>query len=109
MNHKYIARTPEAAFQALEDGWNVVSWLNARKPKHFLALKPVQQRLTKRQQETLDFIRQYRDEHGESPTNREIADALGASLCSAFRWVSDLEDLGRLYVRRGKKRGMILP
>lgn len=41
--------------------------------------------LTRRQQEILDFIGEFLDREGLTPTHREICERFGYSSCSSFR------------------------
>lgn len=50
---------------------------------------------TKRQKQVLDFIRKFIEQHGYSPTYREIKDGLGiASLGSVVQYINDLIQRG---------------
>jgi hypothetical protein len=59
--------------------------------------KLIGRRMTHRQKETYDFIRKFWQEHGLSPTYREIATAIGSS--GAYSIVAALEE--RNWVRVG--------
>jgi repressor LexA len=62
--------------------------------------------LYKRQRQVLDFIVQYIQKHGHSPTLREIADALGLSAVSTVHeHITALEEKGVIKRNRGKKTG----
>lgn len=65
--------------------------------------------LTKRQQDTLNFIRSYMKEKGEAPLVTEIADGLGiASQGTAHRYIQALIDEGYLKRLAGRTRGLQL-
>lgn len=66
--------------------------------------------LTRRQQQVLDFIKDYSARHGSPPTLREISAHIGTrGTVSALRHVEALERKGRLQRREGRSRGIVLP
>ena len=65
--------------------------------------------LTRSQQRTYDFIRDYLETHGESPTYPEIAAGIGIrSVGVVHRYVQALIDNGYLYKESGRHRGLRL-
>ena len=63
----------------------------------------------KRQQQILDFIRQYIQAHGSAPTLRKIADAIGvSSLATVHEHLQALEEKGLIKRKSGKARAMEL-
>jgi repressor LexA len=65
--------------------------------------------LTKRQQDTLNFIRQYIEKNGEAPLVTEIAEGLGiASQGTTHRYIQALIDGGYLERLTGRTRGLQL-
>jgi repressor LexA len=63
--------------------------------------------LTKRQQEILDFIRRYSEQHGYPPTVRDIGKAVGlASSSTVHAHLANLEKLGLLRRDPTKPRAM---
>lgn len=65
--------------------------------------------LTKRQAQVLYFIRQFMQENGSAPTQREIADAIGCSSVNAATiHLQALEKKGALSIRPGRSRGIVL-
>jgi repressor LexA len=65
--------------------------------------------LTERQQNTLDFIRDYIAQHGRSPLVSEIADGLGIkSQGTTHRYIQALVDEGVLQRHVGRTRGLVL-
>lgn len=65
--------------------------------------------LTEREQDTLDFIRAYIDEHGRSPLVSEIAEGLGIrSQGTTHRYIQALVDAGLLERHVGRTRGLRL-
>ena len=69
----------------------------------------VKSMLTKRQQDTLNFIRQYINENGEAPLVTEIAEGLGiSSQGTAHRYIQALIDGGYLERLTGRTRGLKL-
>lgn len=65
--------------------------------------------LTKRQQDTLSFIRQYIEKNGEAPLVTEIAEGLGiASQGTTHRYIQALIDGGYLERLTGRTRGLQL-
>jgi len=65
--------------------------------------------LTEREQNTLDFIRHYVDEHGRSPLVSEIAEGLGiSSQGTTHRYIQALVDAGLLERHVGRTRGLRL-
>ncbi|EEF80237.1 SOS-response repressor and protease LexA [Methylophaga thiooxydans] len=65
--------------------------------------------LTEREQNTLDFIRHYVDEHGRSPLVSEIAEGLGIrSQGTTHRYIQALVDAGLLERHVGRTRGLRL-
>jgi repressor LexA len=64
-------------------------------------------KLTKRQQEILDFVRRYIGEHGYPPTVRDIGQAIGlASSSTVHAHLANLERLGALRRDPTKPRAM---
>jgi SOS-response transcriptional repressor LexA len=57
--------------------------------------------LTRRQLETMEFIRAFRMEKGIAPTFQEIADHFGISKISAFERIETLERKGWLRRKKG--------
>ena len=65
--------------------------------------------LTERQQDTLNFIRNYIDEHGRAPLVSDIAEGLGIkSPGTTHRYIQALVDAGLLERHVGKTRGLVL-
>jgi len=65
--------------------------------------------LTERQQDTLDFIRNYIREYGRSPLVADIAEGLGIkSQGTTHRYIQALVDEGLLERHVGKTRGLVL-
>ena len=63
--------------------------------------------LYKRQRQILDFINQYIQKFGVSPTLQQIADAIGvSSLATVHEHLANLEKKGVLRRYRGKVRGI---
>jgi len=63
--------------------------------------------LTKRQKEIIDFIRTYRDEHGISPTQREIRENfLLSSFGTVQKHLKRLEEKGALSREWNRSRGI---
>lgn len=63
----------------------------------------------KRQQQILDFIRQYIQNNGSAPTLRGIADAIGvSSLATVHEHLQALEEKGLIKRRSGKVRAIEL-
>jgi repressor LexA len=60
--------------------------------------------LTKRQQEVLDFIAAYIDEHAYPPTIREIAEHFEISVKGAYDHVKALEKKGKLHIGENRSR-----
>jgi repressor LexA len=66
--------------------------------------------MTRRQYETLNFIRAFILEHGYSPTFKEIADAIGvASKSNVSRYVWGLVRLGEIVILQMRHRAIRLP
>ena len=64
--------------------------------------------LSGRQQQILDFIQEYADRHGVSPSFREIGDAVGLKAISAVKYqVEQLQEKGRLARRDRKPRTIV--
>lgn len=65
--------------------------------------------LTRRQADTLRAIREYREEHGCSPTFRELGAVLGISKVAAWGHVQDLAKAGVVQQVRPKgfQRGWV--
>lgn len=63
---------------------------------------------TPRQSQILIFIRDYRREHGYSPTLQEIGDHLSISKVTVFEHLSVLEERGFVYRDRHKARSLEL-
>ena len=65
--------------------------------------------LTRKQQQSYQFIRDYVAEHGHAPSLDEISLALGArSRTSAFNYVRSLEAAGLIRLASGRKRNIEL-
>lgn len=65
--------------------------------------------LTERQQDTLEFIRNYIQSHGRSPLVSEIAEGLGIkSQGTTHRYIQALVDEGLLERHVGRTRGLVL-
>lgn len=65
--------------------------------------------LTKRAQDTLQFIERYMREHEEAPTIEQIADGIGVkSVGSAYAHVEQLVQAGRLSRLNNRSRGLQL-
>ncbi|MBL4638348.1 MAG: transcriptional repressor LexA [Proteobacteria bacterium] len=65
--------------------------------------------LTERQQDTLDFIRNYIQSHGRSPLVAEIAKGLGiSSQGTTHRYIQALVDAGLMERHVGRTRGLVL-
>ena len=63
----------------------------------------------KRQQQILDFIKQYIQSNGSAPTLRQIADAIGvSSLATVHEHLQALEEKGLIKRKAGKVRSMEL-
>ncbi len=63
----------------------------------------------KRQQQILDFIKQYIQGNGSAPTLRQIADAIGvSSLATVHEHLQALEEKGLIKRKAGKVRSMEL-
>lgn len=61
----------------------------------------------KRQQQILDFIKQYIQTHGSAPTLREIAEAMGvSSLATVHEHLMTLVEKGLVKRRDGKRRSI---
>lgn len=71
-------------------------------------LKEEPMNLTDKQQKVLDFIRDFVRSNGQSPTLREIGDALQCTFAMARKYVLALQERGALSVRPGY-RGIELP
>ena len=63
--------------------------------------------LTPKQLRVLDFVRQYRENHGYSPTMQEIADELGVSKVTVFEHVEALVSKGALERDPNKARSLL--
>ena len=65
--------------------------------------------LTRRQQQTLEFIRSFIDQHAHAPSLAEIAGGLGvASVSIAHRYTLALAEAGHIKLLPGRKRGIEL-
>lgn len=65
--------------------------------------------LTRRQKEILDFIQEFRDEKGYSPTHLEIRKRFGySSYGTVYKHLKLLEDKGFITRDRNQKRGVML-
>ena len=65
--------------------------------------------ITQRQQDTLDFIRNYIADYGKSPLISEIAEGLGiSSVGTTHRHVNALIDSGLINRESGRERGLSL-
>lgn len=61
----------------------------------------------KRQQQILDFIKQFIQQHSSAPTLRQIADAIGvSSLATVHEHLQTLEEKGLIKRRSGKARAI---
>lgn len=66
--------------------------------------------MTEKQQRFLEFIRKFRDEHGYSPSVREIAHGLGLSSPSSVKKMLDrLQDKGAIFRDSGTARSTTVP
>lgn len=66
--------------------------------------------LTRRQQQTLQFIRAYIAQYAHAPSLAEIAQGLGvASVSLAHRYTQALADAGHIHLLPGRKRGIEVP
>ena len=66
--------------------------------------------LTRRQQQTLQFIRAYIARYAHAPSLAEIAAGLGvASVSLAHRYTQALADAGHINLLAGRKRGIEVP
>jgi SOS regulatory protein LexA len=66
--------------------------------------------LTKKQKRIFDFIRDYNNTHGFSPTQEEIKDAFGLkSLGSVQRYLKYLVNAGLVELESRSHRGIIIP
>ena len=66
--------------------------------------------MTPRQKQLLDFIRDYRTEHGISPTYCEMKEAMGlASKSAVHRLIDGLVQRGQLARQERMARGVTLP
>ena len=67
------------------------------------------QSLTHRQKQVYEFIKQYVDQHGISPTDREVADYLGIkSRGVAHRYIQHLVDVNLISKVKGRRRNIRL-
>jgi repressor LexA len=65
--------------------------------------------ITQRQQDTLDFIRNYITDYGKAPLVNEIAEGLGiTSRGTTHRYIQALVDAGLLHRQVGRERGLSL-
>lgn len=64
--------------------------------------------LTDKQQDTLDFIRQYVNDYNRPPTYREIAEAFEIVLNAAYGHVKALERKGVVKIVPSFARGIVL-
>jgi repressor LexA len=64
--------------------------------------------LTQAQRDTMRVIRQYQQQHGMSPTVRDVADARGIKSSSAIEIIQQLESKGHLKRGKGKARAIEL-
>jgi len=67
---------------------------------------PGTERLSRRQRETLEWVKDFIQKHGMSPTVREIGDAFGTKSSSVFDMIVVLERKG--YLRRGDRKARSL-
>jgi len=66
--------------------------------------------LTRRQQQTLEFIRTYIAQHAHAPSLAEIAAGIGsASVTLAHRYTRALADAGQIKLLPGRKRAIEIP
>ncbi|MDX2000666.1 MAG: transcriptional repressor LexA [Thermoanaerobaculia bacterium] len=71
--------------------------------------REVKDYLTDRQKEILDFINEFRDQRGISPTHREICERFGySSYGTVYKHLKLLEDKGFLRRDQNQKRGIEL-
>ena len=63
--------------------------------------------LTPKQLRVLEFVRQYRENHGYSPTMQEIADELGVSKVTVFEHVQALVSKGALERDPNRARSLL--
>lgn len=63
--------------------------------------------LTPKQLRVLEFVRQYRESHGYSPTMQEIADELGVSKVTVFEHVQALVSKGALERDPNRARSLL--
>jgi len=71
--------------------------------------KSLQPKLTKKQAEVLDFVKEFLSTHSYSPTFREIAEGLGlSSPATAFEHIQSLSAKGFLHTDDGEARSMEL-
>jgi repressor LexA len=65
--------------------------------------------ITKRQKETLDFIREFKQKQGYSPSLKEIQEHFGlASVSTAHHHISALKDAGHLGREESQPRGITI-
>lgn len=72
-----------------------------------MARKPTY--LTERQKEILEFVQEYQNEHGISPTHREICERFGfSSYGTVYKHLKLLQNKGYIYRDWNQKRGIEL-
>lgn len=64
--------------------------------------------LTVRQTKALEFLRDFHDKHGLSPTYSETAEALGVSRTAAFDLIHRLQERGHVQMLSNRCRSIIL-
>jgi DNA-binding MarR family transcriptional regulator len=69
---------------------------------------PKPKRLTDRQQQALDVLKAYQQEHGVPPTYKEAAEALGCSSTAAFYMLHRLQARGYVEIEPHQRRSIIL-
>lgn len=71
--------------------------------------QPIRYQLTQRRQEILDFIAEYYRQHGQSPSQMEIADAVGISSSSTINGhIRALEEMGHIRTQARRMRSIEL-
>lgn len=64
--------------------------------------------LTDRQMKALNFLRDFHDKHGLSPTYSETAEALGVSRTAAFDLIHRLQERGHVQMLSNRCRSIVL-
>jgi DNA-binding MarR family transcriptional regulator len=65
-------------------------------------------RLTERQQQALDVLKAYQDEHNVPPTQEELAGSLGITRTAAFQLIHRLHARGHIEIQPHQRRSIIL-